>query len=73
MSAKGIALLDTVALTEDVPAAGLVRGQVGTVVEDLGGNTFEVEFVDPATGRPYSLIALDGRYLLPLAFAPDRT
>lgn len=37
-------LLDVVALTEDVPQHGLRRGQVGMVVEVLGGDAFEVEF-----------------------------
>jgi Domain of unknown function (DUF4926) len=43
MSAR-IRILDVVALTEDIPAHGLLRGQVGTVVEFLGPDMFEVEF-----------------------------
>jgi len=38
-------LLDVVALLSDVPTHGLVRGQVGTVVEPLDG-ACEVEFSD---------------------------
>jgi len=38
-------LLDVVALLSDVPAHGLLRGQVGTVVELLDGAS-EVEFSD---------------------------
>ena len=37
-------LLDVVALLEDIPSLGLTRGQVGTIVEVLGDNMFEVEF-----------------------------
>jgi len=36
-------LMDVVALLSDAPAHGLVRGQVGTVVELLDG-AYEVEF-----------------------------
>jgi hypothetical protein len=42
--------LDVVALLEDKPSAGLVAGQVGTVVEVLAADVFEVEFLD-AEGR----------------------
>ena len=38
-------LLDVVALLSDLPSHGLVRGQVGTVVETLDG-AYEVEFSD---------------------------
>src|SRR5687768_4561855 len=38
-------LLDVVALLSDMPAQGLLRGQVGTVVELLDG-AYEVEFSD---------------------------
>jgi hypothetical protein len=41
-----IKVLDVVALTDDVPAGGLRRGQVGTVVEALAPGVFEVEFSD---------------------------
>jgi hypothetical protein len=41
-----IQLSDVVALTEAIPDRGLLRGQVGTVVESLGPGAFEVEFVD---------------------------
>ncbi len=48
--------LDVVALLEDVPARGLVRGQVGTVVEKLAPGVFEVEFSDN-NGRTYATLA----------------
>lgn len=61
MSAK---LLDVVALLEDVPDKGLVRGQVGTVVEPLAPNVYEVEFSDNE-GRTYAQIPLrDGQFLV---------
>jgi Domain of unknown function (DUF4926) len=36
-----IKLLDVVALTVDRPERGLVRGQVGTVVEELAAGVFD--------------------------------
>lgn len=45
-------LLDVVALLSEVPAHGLLRGQVGTVVEVLDG-AYEVEFSDDE-GRIYA-------------------
>jgi len=50
-------LLDVVALLEDIPERKLVRGQVGTIVEKLGPDTFEVEFSDNS-GRTYASLAL---------------
>ncbi|MEI8045106.1 MAG: DUF4926 domain-containing protein [Verrucomicrobiota bacterium] len=41
-------LLDVVALLEDKPASGLAAGQVGTIVEVLAPDVFEVEFCDLA-------------------------
>lgn len=55
-------LLDAVALLTDVPAHGLLRGQVGTVVELLDG-ACEVEFVDN-DGRMYAELALPPNQLL---------
>lgn len=50
-------LLDTVALTHDVPAAGLRRGDLGAIVEMLAHGAFEVEFV-AASGRTQALLTL---------------
>jgi hypothetical protein len=50
-------LLDVVALTVDLPERGLVRGQVGTIVEALDGNAYEIEFSDDE-GRTYATLAL---------------
>ena len=50
-------LLDTVALTSDHPEAGLRKGDVGAVVELLGQDAYEVEFV-AASGRTQALVTL---------------
>jgi hypothetical protein len=52
-----IKLLDVVALTEDIPHEGLYRGQVGTVVEILAPDVYEVEFSDDQ-GQTYAMKAL---------------
>ena len=64
-----IQLRDVVALTEDVPNRGLVRGQVGTVVETLPPDAFEVEFSDDH-GRTYAMLALRADQLLVLRYRP---
>lgn len=53
-----------VALLSDLPAHGLVRGQVGTVVEILDG-AYEVEFSDDS-GRTYAELALNPDQVLVL-------
>ena len=52
-----IKLLEVVALTEDLPERDLRRGQVGTVVEELAPDVFEVEFNDNQ-GRTYAMLAM---------------
>ncbi len=47
-------LLNAVAPLRDLPEHGLVRGQVGTVVETLDETTALVEFSDDQ-GRPYAI------------------
>jgi Domain of unknown function (DUF4926) len=66
-----IRLLDVVALTADVPDKGLVRGQVGTVVENLAPGVFEVEFSDDE-GRTYAQLALKENQLLVLHYQPQQ-
>ena len=56
-------ILDVIALLGDLPARGLVRGQVGTVVEKLGGGFFEVEFSDNS-GRTYATLPLQASQFL---------
>jgi hypothetical protein len=70
MSAK-IGLLDVVALTGDLPGEGLTRGQVGTVVENLGTGLFEVEFADEQ-GHTYAELALREDELMVLHYEPVR-
>jgi hypothetical protein len=50
-------LLDTVALTHDIASAGLRRGDLGAIVELVGTDTFEVEFV-AGSGRTQALLTL---------------
>ena len=66
---KEIKLLDVVALLEDMPDRGLVTGQVGTIVEILGDDVFEVEFCDN-NGRTYATLALRAEQLLALHYSP---
>jgi len=58
-------ILDVVALTEDLPERGLYRGQVGTIVEILAPDVFEVEFSDDK-GRAYASLAIEASQLLVL-------
>jgi hypothetical protein len=63
-------ILDVVALTVDLPAYDLWRGQVGTVVEELAnGAAFEVEFSD-RDGRTYESVGLRMEQLMVLHFQP---
>ena len=55
-------LLDTVALTRDIAAAGLRCGDLGAVVEVHILNSLEVEFV-AASGRTQALLTLAAQYL----------
>lgn len=62
-------MLATVALLADVPAAGLVAGHVGTVVEPLDGETVLVEFATD-DGEAYAVAPLAKTKLLVLRYAP---
>jgi len=64
-----IKLLDVVALIGDMEERGLVKGQVGTVVEILGNGVFEVEFCDN-DGRTYATLALRSDQLMALYYSP---
>ena len=66
---REICVLDVVALTEDIPDRGLLRGQVRTVVESLGPGVVEVEFVDN-DGRTYAMLPLKSSQLLVLHYQP---
>jgi len=50
-----IKLPDVVALTEDLPQENLYRGQVGTVVEMLAPDVYEVESSDDQ-GQTYAML-----------------
>jgi hypothetical protein len=62
-------LLSVVALMRDFPERGLVRGQVGTVVETLAPGVFEVDFSDD-DGRSYASLALKSSDVLRLHHEP---
>ena len=64
-----IALLDVVALTCDLGDEGLVRGQVGTVVETLAEGVFEIEFSDDS-GKTYAMLPLKKEQILVLHHEP---
>ena len=64
-----IKLLDVVALTEDLPKRSLRRGQVGTVVETLAPDVFEVEFCDN-DGRTYASLSLRADQFMVLHYEP---
>jgi hypothetical protein len=63
-------VLDVVALLADLPAAGLARGQVGTVVEMLGKGTVLVEFSGD-DGRAYAIVPCAIADLLVLHYVPE--
>ena len=69
MQSQAIRVLNVVALVEDLADRGLSRGQVGTVVERLGPEVFEVEFSDN-DGRTYATLALRGDQLIVLHYQP---
>jgi Domain of unknown function (DUF4926) len=62
-------LLDVVALLAHCPEQGLVRGQVGTIVEVYEPGVFEVEFSD-IQGRMYALETLRTEQLMVLHHQP---
>ena len=63
-------VLDVVALLTDIPAQGLARGQVGTVVEELDESTSLVEFSDD-DGRAYAIAPCPRAQLLILHYVPE--
>ncbi len=63
MAKKRFKLLDTVVLLENVPERNLRRGEMGTLVEALDPDVFEVEFCDDA-GQIYSMLALRAGQLI---------
>lgn len=62
-------LLDVVATLETVPATRLAKGQVGTIVDELDGDTVLVEFSD-VDGIAYALELIPVEDLIELHHAP---
>jgi hypothetical protein len=69
---QSIQNLDVVALDQDLSDFGLIRGQMGTVVEVLGEDIFEVEFSDDQ-GRTYAMAPLNSAQLIVLHTEPIRS
>ena len=65
MPKRKIKLLDTVALLKDLPERKLKRGEVGTIVEVLAPEVYDVEFYDDE-GQTYAELALRGDQLITL-------
>jgi hypothetical protein len=64
-----IEMHSVVALLEDLPEHGLVRGQVGTVVESWAPNVHEVEFADES-GKAFAMVALRPEQIIRLHYEP---
>jgi len=62
-------VLAEVAVLHYLPEHGLVRGQVGTIVEVLSPTAAEVEFCDDQ-GRTYAIAALRSEELIRLHHQP---
>lgn len=63
-------LLDVVALKTPLPDHNLLAGQVGTIVETLAPDVYEVEFSDDQ-GQTYAMLPLHTSQLLKLCYAPQ--
>ena len=62
-------LLDVVILKSDLPDHNLTAGQVGTLVEELAPNVYEVEFSDDH-GQTYAMLPLHTDQVLKLIYTP---
>jgi hypothetical protein len=62
-------ILDAVALITPIPEHGLMAGQVGTIVEELEPNVFEVEFCDDS-GVTYASLAIPAKSIMALHYSP---
>lgn len=63
-------LLDVVALKDSLPEHHLIAGQVGTIVELLAPDVYEIEFSDD-DGQTYAMLPLHTSQLLKLCYAPE--
>lgn len=64
---NSLKLLDVVALMKNLPDDKLSKGQVGTIVEKLDDNVYEVEFSDK-NGQTIASLALKAEDLILLKF-----
>lgn len=64
-------MLDVVALLIDLPKEKLVKGQVGTIVDLLDDNLFEVEFSDK-NGETIATLPINGSDLFLLRFELEK-
>jgi hypothetical protein len=62
---------DVVAVLEDVPEHGLIRGEVGTIVHLWKSGAYEVEFSD-SSGRAYAFASLNSDQLLKVNFGQTK-
>lgn len=62
-------LLDVVATLEDIPAAHLAKGQVGTIVDELSKDVVLVEFADLG-GVAYAIEPISVGKLIELRHTP---
>lgn len=60
-------ILDVVALLKNIPGKNLLMGQVGTIVEELTGNVFEVEFANNK-GETIAMASINANDLLLLHY-----
>lgn len=65
-------ILDVVATLEDLPAAQLAKGQVGTIVEKLSDDVVLVEFADLG-GVAYAIEPIHIGQLIELRHSPAMT
>ncbi len=67
-------LLDVVAIKKDLPDNNLMAGQVGTIVEILAPEVYEVDFSDD-DGQTYAMLPLHSSQLLKLKYqsTPENT
>ena len=64
---KHFNVLDVVALLHELPEKNILKGQVGTIVEKLDDNVFEVEFCNN-NGETIALETLSAKELFLLHF-----
>lgn len=63
-------ILDVVALLKDIPEKNLIKGQVGTIVEILESEKYEVEFCNK-NGETLLIFPLDEKSILLLHYVNE--